>query len=244
MIIDLMISIVSVIYRVEKSEGLLKWSIIIIIIGVIGWGKELIEEGTYKGEQTKIENESIEIGFILFVISEIVVFIMLFFTYLYNSIIPSVEIGCEYPPIGIEILNSYSIPILNSGLLYFSGITFSVSQNKLIGERDKKGALKYIVITIILAIIFTTIQGYEYYESKYTITDSIYGSNFYILTGFHGVHVIIGTSLLIKSMIRLYQDNYMSSKTSQVGYRASGIYWAFVDYAWLYIMAVVYIWGS
>lgn len=238
---DYFIFVVSMFYNIKYSAIFFNFAFALTGVTVYFWMSELIKEGLYKGEHSKIEISNLTIGFILFVVSEIIIFIIFFVSFFYNSFIPSIEIGSEWPPYGINIINPYSLPLFNTALLYFSGVSISISQNYLL-IRNKYYTLLFLLITIILAILFTIVQYYEYKQAPFSIVDSIYGTNFFVLTGFHGIHVIIGTSLLLISFVRFYFNHFQSN--NQVGYHASAIYWAFVDWLWLFIMAFVYIWSA
>lgn len=239
--LDVLLSLVLTIYNKLGKDIILGWSIISLLICVYLWVNEIIREGTYKGDHTKKVAKNLFVGFILFVVSEIAIFVSLFIAYFYNSLIPSIEIGSEWPPIGISILNPSSIPLYNTLLLYFSGISITISQNNLY-NRKKLNTIYYLLVTIILGLDFSYVQYLEYYYAWYTISDSIYASNFYILTGFHGIHVIIGTILLIITLIRLLNNHFTNKH--HIGYTSSGIYWHFVDYVWLILYTFLYCWAS
>nr|QWQ66182.1 cytochrome c oxidase subunit 3 [Mitosporidium daphniae] len=194
-------------------ENYNKWhilinSILLLIVSIYSWINEILEESYFHNIILKY---NLYLGFILFVISEIMLFLSLFISYFYNN-----EIY-----IGITSINAYNIPLLNTAILYFSGITITIS---LLTKRKD-----YLLYTIILGIIFTILQVYEYYECNFSITDSFYGSIFYILTGLHGIHVIMGTIFLILTLKNII---YM---------KPSILYWHFVDYVWLILFICIYI---
>lgn len=222
-----------------NNEYILYISIITLIINVIGWWEEVIVEGSIKGEHTKKVQSGIMKGFILFVVSEACIFITLFYVLFYTSIIPDIHIGNIWPPIGINTIDYKSIPLLNTILLFFSGITITIAQYK-IKEEDIKESKLYIIYTIILGIIFVYMQYIEYRYSEYNITDSIYGNIFYTLTGFHGIHVIIGILFIYIGYIRLAQ--YTSNH--HMNFILSAIYYHFVDIIWLILYGVLYIWST
>jgi cytochrome c oxidase subunit 3 len=240
LMVDVIISIIMIIQNKIGGVLLLQWAFISINIGIFLWVKEIIIEGIYKGEHTKKVTNNLLTGFILFVISEIAIFTSLFFAYFYNSLIPSIELGSNWPPIGINILNPSSIPLFNTALLYFSGITITISQNYL-HSRYKFKSLFYLYITIFLGISFSYFQYIEYIWAFYTISDSIYSSNFYMLTGFHGIHVIVGTILLIISLFRLLINHF--NIENHLSFTCSVIYWHLVDYIWLILYISLYCWG-
>lgn len=212
-------------------------SIILLIISIYRWINEIINESSLTGGHTKFVMNNLLTGYILFIISEITIFICLFIGYFYNNLIPSIEIGCIWPPIGINILNPFSIPLYNTILLYISGITITISQNYIF-YRYKSYTIYYILITILLGSIFTYLQYIEYIYSTFSIYDSIFSSNFYILTGFHGIHVLIGSFLLIISLLRLYISHYTINHN--IGMTTSIIYWHFVDYIWIILYIIIY----
>lgn len=241
-LLNIFASLMMTIYNKIGGSNLLLWSLITLSIVVFSWIKEIINEGTFIGYHTLIVKQNLMFGFILFVISEICIFIGLFFGFFYNSFVPSIDLGNEWPPIGISILNPYSIPLLNTALLYFSGITITISLNYLHTADNKKSSIIYMIYTILLGSIFTYFQYVEYCTSSFTLIDSFYGSNFYILTGFHGIHVIIGTILLIISFIRILSNHFLTNH--HVGFSTSSIYWHFVDYVWLILYTFLYCWAS
>jgi heme/copper-type cytochrome/quinol oxidase subunit 3 len=178
-------------------------------------------------------------GFILFVISEICIFLTLFYTFLYSSIIPDIHIGNVWPPIGIETINYKSIPLLNTILLFFSGITITIAQYK-IKEGNIKESRIYILYTLILGLLFVYMQYIEYKYSIFNITDSIYSNIFYTLTGFHGIHVIMGIFFILIAYLRLSQYTIIH----HMNFILSAIYYHFVDIVWLFLYALLYIWST
>lgn len=236
-IISIMIG--NILYMNRYSSNIIYISIISIIINIIGWWEEVIKEGSIKGEHTLKVQEGIMKGFILFVISEACIFITLFYILLYSSIIPDIHIGNIWPPIGIETIDYKSIPLLNTILLFFSGISITIAQYK-IKEGNIKESKLYIIYTIILGIIFIYMQYIEYKYSIYNITDSIYGNIFYTLTGFHGLHVIIGILFIYIAYIRLTQY----TRYHHMNFILSAIYYHFVDIIWLLLYGILYIWST
>ena len=141
-------------------------------------------------------------------------------------------------------INIKSILNTNTALLFFSGITITISINNISAneKNSKKKSILYMLWTILLGSIFTYYQYIEYSTSSFTLIDSFYGSNFYILTGFHGIHVIIGTILLLISFIRIILNHFITNH--HVGLASSSIYWHFVDYVWLILYTFLYCWAS
>lgn len=189
-LLTIVLSFVNKLYFIKYSEIIGKWTIndIIMIISfsmllfnLFFWFKEIIEEGYYRGEHSEKVQQGLKIGFSLFVLSEALVFFCLFFAYFYNSLIPSIELGSIWSPVGITPLNYKAVPLLNTLILFFSGITITSSHNFLIANK-KSLTIFYLSLTILLGIIFSVFQYYEYKNASFTITDSFYGSSFFILT--------------------------------------------------------------
>lgn len=231
--------------------GLLKWfhqyNINLLIIGtlvtlltIIQWWRDITREGTFQGLHTYVVTIGLRWGIILFITSEVFFFISFFWRFFHRSLSPAVELGNIWPPIGIQPFNPLQIPLLNTLILLTSGITVTWSHHSLI-ENNYTQALQSLLFTVILGIYFTILQGYEYIESPFTIADSIYGSTFFIATGFHGLHVIIGTIFLLVCLIRHYYNHF--SSIHHFGFEAAAWYWHFVDVVWLFLYISIYWWG-
>jgi cytochrome c oxidase subunit 3 len=150
------------------------------------WFRDIISEATYLGNHTNAVQKGLNLGVGLFIVSEVFFFLAIFWTFFHSAISPSVELGAEWPPLGIQGVNPFELPLLNTILLLSSGVTITYAHHSLI-QGNRKGALYGTVVTIILAMIFTFFQGVEYTVSAFTISDSVYGSCFYFGTGFHGL---------------------------------------------------------
>ncbi len=220
----------------------------ILIIGFIAtaltsalWWRDCIREGTLEGHHTKKVRKGINIGFILFIVSEIFFFFSIFWAYFHSSLSPSVELGGIWPPMGIESLNIWELPLLNTIILLSSGATVTTAHHGLIyGER--RIVILSLLATLILAVLFIACQGYEYYNAPFTFSDGAFGSTFFFATGFHGIHVIVGTIFLMVAYNRIYK--YELTDTHHVGFESAILYWHFVDIVWLFLFISVYYWGS
>jgi cytochrome c oxidase subunit 3 len=204
------------------------------------WWRDLIREGTYLRNHTKEVLRGLRLGFILFIVSEVMFFFSFFWAYFHSSLSPNIEIGSTWPPYALEVIG-LSLPIVNTIILLTSGATITVAHLAIIRQK-KQIAIDFMLFTIVLAIVFTAIQGYEYCHAPFSISDGIYGSVFYMLTGFHGLHVIIGTIFITVQFIRLIKDHLLSD--SHLGFEASAWYWHFVDVVWLLLFVLVYAYGS
>nr|YP_008081025.1 cytochrome c oxidase subunit III [Hydra sinensis]AGE65898.1 cytochrome c oxidase subunit III [Hydra sinensis] len=216
-------------------------SLIIIIVFIIFWFVDISYESNIEGNHTITVLSGLKIGFILFITSEILFFVSFFWAFFHSSLSPSVEIGVNWPPIGIIPLNPYSIPLLNTIILLSSGVSITWAHHNLI-EGNKNQTTKGLLLTICLGLIFTIFQILEYYESSFSISDSVYGSVFFVATGFHGLHVIIGTIFLITCLIKL--NNFHFTNSHHFTFESASWYWHFVDVIWLFLYISIYWWGS
>jgi len=205
------------------------------------WWRDVIREATFQGHHTFKVANGIRLGMVLFIISEIMFFFSFFWAFLHSSLAPSIEIGGVWPPQGLQILNPFGIPLLNTFILLTSGATVTFTHYCIQLQNRVYGLVGFFA-TIILALLFTMLQGYEYIEAPFNLSDGVYGSTFFLSTGFHGLHVLIGTIFLIVCLIRFF--NYHFTPRHHVGFEAAAWYWHFVDVVWLFLFLLVYIWGS
>nr|ASM41867.1 cytochrome c oxidase subunit III [Scaphoideus nigrivalveus] len=220
---------------------LMNMGMLVIILTMIQWWRDIIRESTFQGLHTKKVVKSMKWGMILFITSEVLFFASFFWAFFHSSLSPSIEIGMQWPPMGIKPFNPMSIPMLNTMILLSSGISITWAHNALIMNNFSQTSHS-MIITILLGIYFTILQAVEYYEAPFTMADSVYGSTFFMATGFHGLHVIIGTMFIMISTMRIFKL-HMSS-LHHMGFEASAWYWHFVDVVWLFLYISIYWWGS
>jgi cytochrome c oxidase subunit 3 len=220
---------------------LLNLGLILTVSGMTLWFKDIIVESTLLGCHTKEVKTGLILGFVLFLLTEVFAFLSVFWAFFHSSLAPTIEIGGSWPPVGITPLDPFSIPLLNTLLLLSSGAFVTYGHHALIGG-DRRGAIVGTFLTVVLAVIFTALQYFEYSEAAFSMSDSVYGSAFYASTGLHGMHVIIGTIFIIVGLYRIY--NYQLTSTHHVGHEAGILYWHFVDIVWLFLFMAVYFWGG
>ena len=205
------------------------------------WWRDIIRESTYQGHHTTTVQAGLKSGMVLFIVSEIMFFLAFFWAFFHSSLAPTIEIGAVWPPKGIDVLNPWEIPFLNTVILLTSGATVTWAHHAILAGQKTQGMVS-LAATIILAAIFTGFQVIEYIEAPFTITDGIYGSTFFMATGFHGFHVFIGTIFLFICLLRLNANQF--STHQHFGFEAAAWYWHFVDVVWLFLFVAIYWWGG
>nr|ACA62519.1 cytochrome c oxidase subunit III [Drosophila haleakalae] len=208
---------------------------------VIQWWPEVSREGTYQGLHTYAVTIGLRWGMILFIVSEILFFVSFFWAFFHSSLSPAIELGASWPPMGIISFNPFQIPLLNTAILLASGVTVTWAHHSLM-ENNHSQTTQGLFFTVLLGVYFTMLQAYEYIEAPFTIADSVYGSTFYMATGFHGVHVLIGTTFLLICLLRHLNNHF--SKNHHFGFEAAAWYWHFVDVVWLFLYITIYWWGG
>lgn len=211
-----------------------------ILYTMFVWWRDIIDE-SLQGHHTTYVQTGLKYGMILFIISEVMFFFGFFWAFFHSSLSPTLEIGCIWPPKGIAVFHPFEIPLINTMLLLLSGVSITWSHHAMIEGYSEEATIG-LVLTIILAVIFTVFQAFEYIEASFDISDSIYGTTFYVTTGLHGLHVIVGTILLTVCLFRHYKGHF--TPTHHVGFEASIWYWHFVDVVWLFLYAFIYYWGG
>nr|UED14395.1 cytochrome c oxidase subunit 3 [Ophiocordyceps sp.] len=212
-----------------------------VIVSMTLWFTDITSEGTYLGNHTSAVQKGLNFGVILFIVSEALFFLAIFWAYFHSALTPTVELGAQWPPMGIESVNPFELPLLNTVILLSSGATITYAHHSLI-KGDRKGAIYGTIFTVMLALIFTLFQAIEYSVSSFTISDGVYGTCFFFGTGFHGFHVIIGTIFIAVGLWRIFA--YHLTDHHHLGYESSILYWHFVDVVWLFLYLSMYYWGS
>ena len=223
--------------------------VMVMLAGVIGvaatmilWWKDVIHE-SHTGDHTPIVQLHLRYGMILFIASEVMFFVAWFWAFFDNSLFPSPvdAVGGVWPPKGTTVLSPFGFPLLNTFILLCSGTTVTWAHHALI-HGDRKGLIKGLWCTILLGMLFTSIQAYEYAHAPFNFKNSIYGSTFFMATGFHGFHVIVGTIFLIVCLGRAYKGHFKPEQ--HFGFEAAAWYWHFVDVVWLFLFTSIYVWGG
>ena len=214
------------------------FGILCVLICFFLWWRDIVREACYEGCHTNIVQLGLRYGMLLFIVSEIMFFFAFFWAFFAAALAPVIELGSIWPPKGIDSFDPIEVPLLNTLLLLCSGATVTYAHHAITAG-NKIEAVFGLVLTIILAAIFTALQGFEYVSANFTISDGIFGSTFFMATGFHGFHVLIGTIFLTVCLIRLYLNQF--SIQHHFGFEAAAFYWHFVDVVWLFLYMFIFI---
>lgn len=212
-----------------------------VIYSMFVWWRDVIREATFEGHHTASVQLGLRMGMLLFILSEVMFFVAFFWAFFNASLAPTVEIGAVWPPKGIAVLSAWEVPFLNTLILLSSGASITWAHHAILAG-DKSGATNGFLLTIFLAVFFTAFQVLEYLEAPFSISDSVYGSAFFMATGFHGFHVFIGTLFITVCLVRHLRGHF--TKQHHFGFEAAAWYWHFVDVVWLFLFVAIYWWGG
>jgi len=213
----------------------------IVLYGAYSWWADVVEEGEHQGHHKPIVQLGLRYGMFLFIISEVMFFTAWFWAYFNASIFPTEATGGVWPPQGIETLDPFDLPLINTLILLLSGCTVTWAHHAIV-EGDRPTFIKMLTFTVLLGAFFSVIQAYEYSHATFGFTDGIYSSTFYMATGFHGFHVIIGTIFLLVCLFRGMKGHFKPDH--HFGFEAAAWYWHFVDVVWLILFFAIYVGGA
>jgi len=244
----------------EKANGggwVFFAGVLAVLFVMFSWWADVVKEAN-GGDHTPVVQLHHRYGMILFIASEVMFFVAWFWAFFNASLFPppieivdpathlwglnkeAVEAG-TWPPKGMHVLDPFGWPLLNTMILLCSGCTVTWAHHSLI-HGDREGLKQGLWLTIILGVIFSAVQAYEYMHAPFGFADNIYTSTFYMATGFHGFHVLVGTIFLIICLIRTYNGAF--TPRQHFGFEAAAWYWHFVDVVWLFLFLFVYVWGG
>nr|YP_001552157.1 cytochrome c oxidase subunit III [Nothopuga sp. 1 LP-2008]ABS71892.1 cytochrome c oxidase subunit III [Nothopuga sp. 1 LP-2008] len=224
-----------------NNSSIMTMGTIITIMTMILWWRDVVREATFQGHHTNKVTMNMRWGMIMFITSEVFFFVSFFWAFFHSSLSPAIDIGASWPPTGIIPFNPFQIPLLNTIILLSSGVSITWTHHSIM-EKNYSSSIKSLAVTIFLGLYFIMIQAMEYHEAPFSIADSVYGSTFFMATGFHGLHVIIGTLFLIITFSRLMKMHFSSHH--HFGFEAAAWYWHFVDVVWLFLYISIYWWGN
>jgi cytochrome c oxidase subunit 3 len=235
-------------YMHEIAGG--PWVMLLAVAGLaytlVRWWADVIRESR-KGDHTDIVSKGLRLGMALFITSEVLFFFAFFWAFFWGVLVPPMDVAdYSWLPPGAHPVDTWDIPLLNTMILLLSGFTVTWAHHA-VRENDQKTTTKALALTVCLGVIFTAFQAYEYVHTIHSpegfqISSGIFGSTFYMATGFHGFHVMVGTTFLIVCTMRAYYAHFKPEK--HVGFEAAAWYWHFVDVVWLFLFVWVYWWGG
>jgi cytochrome c oxidase subunit III len=220
-----------------------------VLYTMLNWWRNVIDEATYQGHHTRVVQLHHRYGMIFFIASEVMFFVAWFWAYFDASLYPNDPLqyaraeltGGHWPPKGIETFDPWHLPLLNTLILLTSGTTVTWAHHALLHD-DRKGLASGLWLTVLLGLTFTGVQAYEYSHAAFKYSGHIYGATFFMATGFHGAHVIIGTIFLAVCLWRTYRGHFTPQQ--HLGFEFAAWYWHFVDVVWLFLFAAIYVWGA
>lgn len=219
--------------------------LVMVLYCMFGWWSDVVAEGEV-GDHTPVVRIGLRYGFILFIMSEVMFFSAWFWSFFKHAMYPMTEgsplVDGVWPPAGIETFDPWHLPLINTLILLLSGVTLTWAHHALVHENNRRDVINGLILTVILGACFTALQAYEYSHAAFGLAGNIYGANFFMATGFHGLHVIIGTIFLSVCLLRVLKGHFTPER--HVGFEAAAWYWHFVDVVWLFLFAAVYVWGS
>lgn len=250
----------AVMYFHESGSWLLVLGLIGIMFTMFMWWRDVINEAQVTKDHTPVVQLHMRYGMIMFIASEVMFFVAWFWAYFDAALFPGsvkeiaegggqligmVErnevTGGQWPPEGIVTFDPWELPLVNTLILLTSGTTVTWAHHALL-KNDRKGLVWGLFITVVLGVLFTATQAFEYMHAEFKFADNIYGATFFMATGFHGFHVIVGTICLTVMLFRAMAGHFTPKQ--HFGFEAAAWYWHFVDVVWLFLFACIYVWGA
>jgi len=228
-----------VLYMHENAYGVATMGVglMLVLATMFFWWRDIIREAEYQGHHTPIVQIGMRYGMLLFISSEVMFFVAFFWAFFDRALFPA---GGIWPPEGIITFDPFDLPLINTLVLLLSGCTVTWAHHAIVQD-NRRDFLIGLGLTVGLGMLFTALQALEYSHAPFAFSDGIYPSVFFMATGFHGFHVIIGTLFLAVCMWRGALGHFTSKQ--HFGFEAAAWYWHFVDVVWLFLFVAVYIWG-
>ncbi len=221
----------------------------LVFLTMFLWWRDVVREAEHEGHHNPVVALGHRYGIALFIASEVMFFAAFFWAFFdaslyYDEAIQYTRVevtGATWPPVGIQAFDAFDLPFLNTLVLLTSGVTVTWAHEALI-ENNRPHLVYGLGLTVLLGLAFTALQAIEYSHASFGLTDGIYPSTFFLATGFHGFHVMVGTTALIVCFFRATAGHFKPKH--HVGFEATAWYWHFVDVVWLFLFAAVYWWGG
>ncbi len=211
------------------------------------WWRDVVRESRAPGVHGPVTRLGLRYGMALFIASEVMFFVAFFWAYFHFALFPEHLADGHYavqtwPPPGIKTFDPWHLPFLNTMILLLSGCTVTWAHHCLL-EGNRRGLVQGLALTVFLGVCFSLVQAYEYSIAPFPFGGSTYSSTFFLATGFHGFHVIVGTIFLAVCLVRAAKGHFEPGR-SHFGFEAAAWYWHFVDVVWLFLFICIYWWGA
>jgi cytochrome c oxidase subunit 3 len=221
------------------------WKIAPGVLGVLFtmamWWAEVVHESRTPGVHSPVVRLGLRYGMFLFISSEVMFFLAFFWAFFHFALYPEHANSATWPPQGVHVFNPWDLPFLNTLILLTSGTTVTWAHHAL-REGNRKSLVNGLALTVLLGLAFTACQAWEYSHAAFGFKDGVYSSTFFMATGFHGFHVIVGTIFLAVCLFRAMNGHFTPER--HFGFEAAAWYWHFVDVVWLFLFSCIYWWGS
>jgi cytochrome c oxidase subunit 3 len=233
----------------SDSWFLLAIGFVLVAYGFYAWWSDVVREANNGVDHTPVVQMHHRYGMMLFIASEVMLFVAFFWAYFdgffrlddVQQYARVAATGGTWPPSGVELFDPFHLPLFNTLLLLTSGTTVTWAHHALL-ENDREGLKWGLVLTVILGAIFTCVQALEYSEAGFSFAGTMYGATFFMATGLHGFHVLVGTIFLLVCLVRALRGDFTPER--HLGFEFAAWYWHFVDVVWLFLFASIYVWGS
>ncbi|HLW27523.1 MAG TPA: cytochrome c oxidase subunit 3 [Kiloniellales bacterium] len=238
-----------VVFMHTPTNWMLFAGIFLVLLTMFGWWRQVVREATHEGHHTPVVQIGLRYGMLLFIASEVMFFAAFFWAYFNVALFPddpmhferTAAIGGVWPPVDVLPFDPFDLPFLNTMILLLSGCTVTWAHHAL-RQGDRQGLLQGLGLTVLLGVLFSSLQAYEYSHAAFGFREGIYSTTFYMLTGFHGFHVLVGTIFLAVCWLRAYAGHFKPNH--HFGFEAAAWYWHFVDVVWLFLFVAIYWYGS
>ena len=226
---------------VDKGPWVLILGLVLVLGTMAFWWRDVVNEAEHQGHHSPVVQIGLRYGMALFIASEVMFFSAFFWAFFGNALYPTEVINHVWPPANVVTFDPFDLPFMNTLILLLSGCTVTWAHHALL-EGDRKGLIQGLGCTILLGALFTAVQAYEYSHAAFGFKDGIYSSVFFMATGFHGFHVLVGTIFLIVCFFRALAGHFKPDQ--HFGFEAAAWYWHFVDVVWLFLFICIYWWGA
>jgi cytochrome c oxidase subunit 3 len=228
----------------QGSYWMLALGVLATLATMFFWWRDVIRESGTPGLHSPVVRLGLRYGMVLFIASEVMFFVAFFWAYFHFALYPEHVAGAEkaiWPPAGVLTFDPFGLPFLNTMILLLSGCTVTWAHHALL-QNDRRSLVIGLALTVFLGVSFTTFQAIEYAEAPFAFTGGVYPSTFFLATGFHGFHVIVGTCFLAVCLVRAIRGGFTPQQ--HFGFEAAAWYWHFVDVVWLFLFTFIYWWGA